>query len=203
MKNNAWNKGKIVGQKSPFTATQTKLIKSLLSVDNKSLRDLALFSTGIDTMLRASDLLRLTVDDVTDYQGNIKDEFLIRQQKTGQGNLVMLSDYTQKILSKWIGQTNKVKAEFLFTRIRKDTGDPITSTQYRRLVKKWASLARIDPETVSTHSLRRTKASIIFAKTGNIECIRQLLGQKSVTSTSHYLDLSKKESIAIAREIEL
>ena len=202
MKNNVWNKDKIVGQKTPFTPTQIKLIKSILTADN-NLRDLALFSTGIDTMLRASDLLKLTVDDVIDYQGNIKEEFLIKQQKTKQANLVMLSAYTQDVLTRWIQQTNKIKGEYIFTGLRKGKDHAISSTQYRRLVKQWAVIARVNPESVSTHSIRRTKASIVYEKTGNIEAVRQLLGQKSVTSTSHYLNISQKEALEIAREIEL
>ena len=95
-----------MGPKAPFSPSQIRFIKSLLSID-KNLRYLALFSTGIDTMLRVSDLLNLTVADVTDYEGNIKGEVLIRQQKTKQGNLVMLSEDIQKVLAQWIQQSNK------------------------------------------------------------------------------------------------
>jgi len=202
MPNTTWNKGKIVGQKAPFTPSQIKLIKSILTADN-NLRDLALFSVGIDTMLRASDLLKLTVADVTDDQNEIKPEVLIKQQKTKQGNLVMLSDYSRDILSQWITQSSKTPYNYLFTGLTKGKDKAISTTQYRRLVKQWAKLARVNPETVSTHSIRRTKASIVYEKTGNIEAVRQLLGQKSVTSTSHYLNISQKEALAIAREIEL
>jgi len=202
MKRKAWNKGKVVGQKAPFSPAQIKLIKSILFAEN-NLRDLALFSTAIDTMLRASDLLKLTVEDVTDFQGQIKEQILIKQQKTNQGNLVMLSDATRDVLTNWIKQTNKATAEPLFTSLRKGGDKPITTTQYRRLVKYWATLARMNPENVSTHSLRRTKASIVYEKTGNIEAVRQLLGQKSVTSTSAYLNIGQKEALAIAKTIEL
>jgi integrase len=67
-----------------------------------NLRDLALFSTAIDTMLRSNDLLRLTVEDVTDDAGHVVDEITIRQQKTGEANVVGVSDYTRKVLSRWI-----------------------------------------------------------------------------------------------------
>jgi len=202
MKKQVWNKGKIVGQKAPFSPPQIKLIKSILLAEN-NLRDLALFSVGIDTMLRASDLLKLTVDDVLDHQDEIKDEILIKQQKTKHGNLVMLSRYSQKILMQWIKKTNKIKGEYLFTGIRKGKDNAISTTQYRRLVKKWAGFARVNPESISSHSVRRTKASIIYSKTGNIEAVRQLLGQKSVASTSHYLNISKKDALEIARQVNL
>ena len=134
MPKQTWNKGKIVGQKVPFTPSQIKLIKSILTADN-NLRDLALFSVGIDTMLRASDLLKLTVDDILDYQGNIKPEVLIKQQKTKQGNLVMLSDYSRDILGKWIKHSNKTNGDYLFTGLTKGKMNAISTTQYRRLVK--------------------------------------------------------------------
>jgi integrase len=202
MQHKIWNKGKIVGQKAPFTPSQIKLIKSILTADN-NLRDLALFSVGIDTMLRASDLLSLTVDDVTDHQDNITEEFLIRQQKTKQGNLVMLSAYSQDVLLKWIKQANKLKCDYLFTGLTKCQDKAISTNHYRRLVKQWAVYARLNPNKYSTHSIRRSKASIVYEKTGNIEAVRQLLGQKSVTSTSHYLNISQKEALAIAKEIKL
>jgi integrase len=202
MQKQAWNKNKIVGQKAPFSPIQIKLIKSILAAEN-NLRDLSLFSVGIDTMLRASDLLNLTVDDVLDHQNKIKNEILIKQKKTKYGNLVMLSSYSQDILTQWINKTNKIKGEDLFTGIRKGKDSAISSTQYRRLVKKWAGLARVDPGSVSTHSIRRSKASIIYDRTGNIEAVRQLLGQKSVTSTSHYLNVSQKDALQIAREVKL
>jgi integrase len=80
-----WNKGKSVGQKRPFTLEQVQLIKRTLDADG-NLRDLALFSTAIDTMLRSVDVLRLTVEDVIDDAGHVVDEITIRQQKTGEAN---------------------------------------------------------------------------------------------------------------------
>jgi integrase len=78
-----------------------------------NLRDLALFSTAIDTMLRSIDLLRLTVEDVTDDAGDVVDE--ITQQKTGEANVVGVSDYTytRKILGRWIVESKKLPEDYL------------------------------------------------------------------------------------------
>src|ERR1700757_2747079 len=92
-----WNKGKSVGQKRPFSPEQVQLIKRTLDADG-NLRDLALFSTVIDTMLRSIDVLRLTVEDVTDDVGHVVDEITICQQKTGEANVVGVSEYTRKVL---------------------------------------------------------------------------------------------------------
>jgi len=78
-------------------------------------------STAIDTMLRGVDLLALTVTDVTNHEGQIRDEFMVRQKKTGKGTLVSLTSYTQKVLAHWIDVSHKLPWSLLFTRLR---GDP-------------------------------------------------------------------------------
>ena len=72
-----WNKGKGVGQMTPFTPEQAQVIRSLLRTEKK-FRDLALFNVGLDTMLRASDLLPLKMADVTDHNGDVVSEINIR-----------------------------------------------------------------------------------------------------------------------------
>ena len=78
-----WNKDKAVGQMAPFTPAQAGVIRSLLTAEKK-IRDLALFNTALDTMLRASDLLPLRVIDITDHNGDVVQEFNIKQKKTGR-----------------------------------------------------------------------------------------------------------------------
>jgi integrase len=116
-----WNKDKSVGQKRRFTPEQVQLIKRTLDADG-NLRDLALFSTAIDTMLRSIDLLRLTVEDVTDDAGHVIDEITIRQQKTGEANVVGVSDYTRKVLGRWIIDSKKLPDDHLFTTYPLDVG---------------------------------------------------------------------------------
>jgi hypothetical protein len=82
IENEPWNKDKAVGQMAPFTREQPALIRSLLTAEAK-IRDLALFNTALDTMLR--------VIDITDHNGDVVHEFTIRQKKTGQGHVLALS----------------------------------------------------------------------------------------------------------------
>ncbi len=72
-----WNKDKAVGQMAPFTPEQAGVIRSLLTAEKK-IRDLALFNTALDTMLRASDLLPLRVIDITDHNGDVVHEFMVK-----------------------------------------------------------------------------------------------------------------------------
>ena len=81
-----WNAGKSVGQKKPFTPRQIEMLKEFLTNSCK-IKELALFSLGIDSMLRCSDLLKLTVQDVSDFKGKIKSTIQLRQQKTGNSHI--------------------------------------------------------------------------------------------------------------------
>ena len=192
-----WNKGRAVGQKKPFTPKQIRLLKDILS--NNNLRELSLLSLAIDTMLRASDLLNLLVEDISDHKGNIKSEFTLKQKKTKESHIVIISDETKKYLTEYIKSSNKYEDDYLFaTRNKKDK--PITVRWYSEIVKSWTRLLNLDHKLYSTHSLRRTRASYIFKKTNNIEIVKQLLGQKSVNSTSAYLNISKQEALDIGKE---
>ena len=198
-----WNKGKAVGQMTPLKPNHVHAIKTLLE-NERSLRDLALFSVAIDTMLRSVDLLALKVEDITDSGGKILEEFPVRQQKTGVGHLVALSSGTRHTLKRWIVKSGKVFYDHLFTGLTKgNTSFPISRRQYSRLVKRWVTLARLNPNDYSTHSLRRTKASIVYQATGDIAAIRELLGQKNINSTSAYLNMDKRKALDISKRFEL
>lgn len=203
VKRGPWNRGKSVGQKKPFTPKQVRTIKTLLE-EEENWRDLALFSVGVDTMLRSSDLLNLTVEEVTNHQGKVLKEFHLRQQKTKAGNLVSISPETQKNLLKWIQVSKKYADDFLFTGITKHTlHKKLSHVQHTRLVKKWAESIKLNPVEYSTHSVRRTKAAYLYQMTGNIEAVRLLLGQKSVSATSAYLNIDKRQALNIAESFEL
>lgn len=200
----SWNCGKAVGPKAPFTPEQVRLIRDTL-LAGKDWRDLALFNTAIDTMLRAADLLGLRVCDVTDAAGQIVHEFLLRQQKTGEPHRVALSVATRTALDTWIIAARKTAEDCLFTGLRPPYQfRALTRRQYGQLVKRWAGLARIrDAHRYSTHSLRRTRAAYIYEHTRNIEVVRQLLGHASVGSTSAYLNIDKKRALEIGKRYEI
>ena len=202
------NKGKVIGQKRPFTPKQIRRIKSVLGKSanqgsQKALRDLTLLAVSIDTMLRGCDLLRLTKADVTDHKGRILPEFTVFQQKTKRGVLVALSPETRIIVMRWLTVTKKCQGDYLFISTRKRSTTPLTTAQYRRLVKYWATLAQVDIRYYSGHSTRRTKAALVYEKTRDVEVVRELLGQKSTAATSAYLNIGKRRALEIAKRIKL
>lgn len=197
-----WNKGRSVGQKEPLTLEQARCVRDYLC-DEGRLRDLALFATAFDTMLRAVDLLKLRVDDVRRIDGSIRKEFNIRQQKTGYGNLVGLTRYTQQVLEFWIDEADLGAEDPLFINLRSAIHRPISSDQYRKLVKHWVAAIGLDPRDYSSHSLRRSKAVMVHEESRKIEAVRRLLGQQSVQSTQVYLGVAQKAALAMGRKFEL
>jgi len=93
-----WNKGVAVGQKSPLQPHQVWRIRGRLETRGK-VRDLALFSFALDSMLRSSDILRLRVGDVCGSHLKPKTRPTIQQKKTGKPVSIELNDYTRGALS--------------------------------------------------------------------------------------------------------
>ena len=226
-----WNRGKAVGQKAPFSPDQVHLIRSLLENDARKaellcrvvpsavgpgsaarsawlrgLRDLALFTTAISTMLRARDLLALQVADVCDHEGAIRERVTLRQAKTGNAHVVELSRYARDALARWIELSGKSYLDPLFTDCRTGrttAGRPISRVQYANLVKAWAAMARLDPRIFSTHSTRRTKSAAIYARTRDVAACQQLLGHQSIGSTSKYLGIDRAKAFDVAKLVDL
>lgn len=188
------------GQMRPLTIPQVGAIETALSGFG-DWRSLALLRLAIDTMLRASDLVSLTTYDVTGMNGDVLDEIITRQKKTMEGVRSALTGDTKEAVQRWLGARHAFTSSWLFP--GKVAGNHLTESQYRRLAKDWFQLAHLDTRFYSTHSLRRTKSAVIFAKTGNIEVVRRLLGHASVEATSKYLGVQDADALRIAREIKI
>jgi integrase len=190
-----WNAGKSVGQKKPFTPRQIEMLKEFLG-NAGEIKELALFSLGIDSMLRCSDLLKLTVQDVSDFKGKIKSTIQLRQKKTSQGHQVRIGKSTIKALEDLIRKEKKYEDDFLFTTERYPR-KAMGRGYYSKLVKEWCQFLHLDARDYSTHSIRRSRAKIVFKATHNIEVVRQLLGHKSVASTSTYIGQTQDETFEL------
>ena len=185
-----------------FTQVEVKLIRKMLGDRKSGLRDLALFNTGISTMLRTSDLLNLKMSDV--WAEKIQKDFSVRMKKTGRPVTVLLDEYSQTSLTEWIYESKKERGDWLFTGLTSRTKDkPITSAHHRLLVKQWCNAVGIHPEGKSTHSLRKTKASIAYKQTGNLEVVRQALGHTNLRNTATYLDVDNEEMVSIMEKVKV
>ncbi|VTU21406.1 site-specific tyrosine recombinase XerC [Variovorax sp. PBL-H6] len=135
-----WNKDKLVGQKRPFKLKEIWAVRTRLQLSCRT-RDLALFNLGIDSKLRACDLVKLRVRDVG-------------------------------------------------------------TRQYARIVDSWVEEIGLDSADYGTHSMRRTKASLVHRRTRNLRAVQLLLGHTKLESTVRYLGIEVEDAVEIAEQTE-
>ncbi|MGB0907380.1 MAG: tyrosine-type recombinase/integrase [Maricaulaceae bacterium] len=197
MSREPWNKDRQVGARKALSPDEIAKMRRHLSA-RKSHHDLCLFLVAIDTMLRASDLLRLRVSDVCTPDGKVRDSFPWKQKKTGQGVFPVLTPASQTALKKWIEECQKHFSDYLFTREKPRAGDPISVGFYRTLIKQWVRAVGLRPHDYSAHSLRRSKAIFMYENGVPVEIIGRLFGHTSSASTIHYLGIDEAEARARA-----
>jgi len=194
-KKKAWNSEKVVGQKSGFTGDQIEFTEAQLFAMN-DWHDLALLSLGLNSMLRASDLLSLTVDKLMYPNGAVRSKIPTKQQKTKRRVVPVLDAETRAYVANWIRITGKQRQHFLFTRRKAIDALPITRGYYADLVKKWASWVGENPAEFSTHSIRRSKPIQMYEGGVDIVLISRLLGHKSTAATIEYLGIDQRKAEA-------
>src|SRR6516162_6623117 len=195
-----WNKGKLVGAKPPLLARHVWSIRTRLQIEGQT-RDLAMFNLALDSKLRGCDVVAMRVEDVAP-NGYALARATVRQRKTGRPVRFELTEHTRQAVDDYLKATGKVPGEFLFTSRRRG-GEAMTTRQYARLVAKWVAGIGLDPHIFSTHSLRRTKATLIYRRTGNLRAVQLLLGHKKMESTVRYLGIEVDDALAIAEQVEV
>ena len=205
VKKRAWNKGLEFGQKDAFSPAQVKRIRQVLAARGvRGLRDLALFSVAIDTMLQGPELLNLTVRDVALGKGTIRSIIEVARTRRRPPVRCALSKATAQALGKWIALSDKRRTDYIFPGRGAGRPRPMTVRQMNRLLKFWVAEAGLDPKKYGKESLRRTKALHILNGTGDIEAVRVLLGHTKIESTARYLRIAKRsDPIAISRAFDI
>jgi len=195
-----WNKGKITGQKPPLQLKHVWAIRTTLQLDGR-IRDLALFNLAIDSKLRGCDVVSLKVEDVAPH-GYTIDRGMVRQRKTGRPVKFEISEQTRQSVDDYLETASKVVGDFLFTG-HCGNGRCLTTRQYARLVSEWIALIGLDPAIFGTHSIRRTKATLIYRKTRNLRAVQILLGHTKIESTVRYLGIEVDDALAIAEQVDV
>ena len=195
-----WNKGKLCGQKRPLKLQEVWSIRFRLELDKRT-RDLAMFNLAIDSKLRACDLMALRVADIA--QGKrVQPRARIIQRKTGRPVQFEITEQTRIAVEEWIAKAHLGPPDFLFpSRVLKTSH--LSRRQYGRIVNQWVSEIGLDPSQYGTHSLRRTKASLIYRKTKNLRAVQLLLGHTSLESTVRYLGSDEEDALELAEKIEI
>ena len=196
----AWNKQKLIGQKLPFKLKEIWAIRVRLQMQNR-LRELALFNLGIDSKLRGCDLIKLRVRDVC-HGDKVAARSIVLQQKTQRPVQFEITPPTREAVEAWIKCAGLTSEEFLFP--SRVTGSPHLGTrQYARIVHSWVQEIGLDPAAYGTHSMRRTKASLIYRRTKNLRAVQLLLGHTKLESTVRYLGIEVDDALEIAEQTEV
>jgi integrase len=194
-----WNKGKLIGARPPLQTKHVWSIRTKLQLDGKN-RDLAMFNLAIDSRLRGCDVVRIKVEDVAP-RGLTADRGCVRQRKTGHPVKFELTEQTLEAIDNYLKAKQKHPCDYLFES-RNWPERCISTRQYSRLVWSWIGGIGLDPRLFGTHSLRRTKATLIYRRTGNLRAVQLLLGHTKIESTVRYLGIEVDDALMIAEQVD-
>lgn len=194
----AWNKGKLVGAKLPLQPKHVWAIRTRLQLDGQ-LRDLALFNLAVDSKLRACDLVRLRIEDVAPH-GYAVQRATVQQSKTGRPVRFEITEQSRDAVDAYLAAAGRKPGPWLFPGRR---GRPLTTRQYARLPDHWLAGIGLEPALFGTHSLRRTKATLIYRRTGNLRAVQPLLGHSKIGSTVRYLGVEVDDALEIAEQVDV
>jgi integrase len=194
------NKGKLTGQKPPLQPKHVWAIRTRLQLAKRR-RDLALFNVAIDSKLRGCDVVSLKVEDIAPH-GYALERATVREKKTGRPVRFEVTEQTRHSIDDYLGVARRAPGEFLFSG-RRGSERCLTTRQYSRLVSDWIGSIGLDPSLFGTHSLRRTKATLIYRRTGNLRAVQLLLGHTKIESTVRYLGVEVDDALAISEQVDI
>ena len=193
-------KGKLAGAKPPLRPKHVWSIRTKLQMADRK-RDLALFNLAIDSKLRGCDIVALKVEDIAPH-GYAIERATVRQKKTSRPVRFEITEQTRQAVDDYLSVANRKRGDFLFA-AQRQSGRALSIRQYARLVGDWINDIGLDQCLFGTHSLRRTKATLIYRRTGNLRAVQLLLGHTKIESTVRYLGIEVDDALAIAEQIDV
>lgn len=195
-----WNKGKLIGQKAPLRLRDIWAIRVRLQLGLRT-RELALFNLAIDSKLRACDLLKIRVRDIS-HGTRIAPRAIVLQQKTHRPVQFEITESTRDSVTAWIQKAGLRSEDFLFPS-RLHASPHVSTRQYARIVHGWVAAIGLDDCAYGTHTMRRTKASLIYRRTKNLRAVQLLLGHTKLESTVRYLGIEVDDALEMAEQTEV
>ena len=195
-----WNAGKTVGTKRPLTQKQIWPVRFFLEREGR-LRDRALFDLAIDSKLRGCDLVKLKIGDLVSGP-DIRTRAIVIQQKTGRPVQFEITADVRASLLVWLEHRGGAIDDYAFPS-RVDRDGHLSTRQYARLVDEWVTAVGLRRAEYGTHSMRRTKAAMIYKATGNLRAIQILLGHSKIENTVRYLGVDIEDALLLAERTEI
>ena len=195
-----WNKGKLVGQKAPLRLKDIWAIRVRLQLAERS-RDLARFNLAIDSKLRGCDLVKLRVNDVC-HGDRVSPRAIVMQQKTHRPVQFEITECTREVVTSWIRKAGLGSTDYLFPS-RLHSSSHLSTRQYARMVVSWVTQIGLDSSAYGTHTMRRTKPTLIYRRTKNLRAVQLLLGHTKLESTVRYLGIEVDDALEMAEQTEV
>ena len=195
-----WNAGNLVGAKRPLKPRDVWAIRFYLD-EHRRFRDRALFDLAIDSKLRGCDVVKMKIGDVV-AGGSVRNRATIVQQKTGRPVQFELMTDARKSLLAWLDLRRGSASDFIFPSRINCLGH-LSTRQYARLVSEWVTAIGLNEWEYGTHSLRRTKASLIYKASGNLRAVQILLGHSKIESTIRYLGVDIDDALTLSERVEI
>ncbi|WP_438748312.1 tyrosine-type recombinase/integrase [Pararhizobium sp. O133] len=196
----AWNADRKVGVKKPLKQRQIWAIRFFLDREGR-MRDRALFDLAIDSKLRGCDLVKMKIGSLV-TGAEIRTRSMVIQQKTGRPVQFEITADVRASLLAWLQRRGGTVDDYAFPS-RIDHSAHLSTRQYARLVDEWVTAIGLRSEDYATHSLRRTKAAMIYKATGNLCAIQILLGYTKIENTVRYLGVDIEDALELAEHTEI
>jgi len=165
------------------------------------MRELALFNLGIDSTLRGCDLVSLRLRDIC-HSDQVASQAVVMQHKTRRPVQFELTPAIRVAVQKWIKQAGLRSDDFVFPSRIHDSPH-LGTRQYARILEGWVEELGLDPADYGTHSMRRTKATLIYKRTKNLRAVQLLLGHSKLESTVRYLGIDVDDALEILEQTEI
>jgi integrase len=191
---------KRIGQRRPLRLEQVWAIRVRLELSG-NIKELALFNMAIDSMLRACDLVKLLVRDIC-HGDEIQSRAQVIQKKTHKPVQFEITQKTRNAVKNLIEQEGLTFDDYLF-KSRQRNSIHLSTRQYLRIVDAWVTSIGLDKVVYGTHSMRRTKASIMYKETKNLRAIQILLGHTKIDTTVRYLGVEVDDALELAEKIDV
>ncbi|MHB1670044.1 tyrosine-type recombinase/integrase, partial [Thiomonas sp.] len=143
--------------------------------------------------------LRSDLRQRADYFAN---RAIVVQHKTGHPVQFEITAATRDAIGAWIKMAGLRADDYLFPS-RLHASPHLGTRQYARIVHGWVEEIGLDSHAYGTHSMRRTKPTLIYRKTKNLRAVQLLLGHTKLESTVRYLGIEVEDALDIAEQTEI
>jgi integrase len=166
-------------------------------------RDFLLFTLGINTGLRISDILRLKVEDVKDQTGEIKEYLDLNEKKTKKQRLIYINSEVRNALEYYFDKTGIYHLDrYLFISDKTKINKPISRIRAWQLIQIWCREVGIKGR-IGTHTIRKTAGYQMRIAGVAIELIQEVLGHQSISMTKRYLGITDDEITKVLKNFNL